>query len=548
MKLLPGVRLHRLGKDGFSIHVVLPILVILVVAGIGVWMFKVDYAASNYYKGPCTGKTYAEGSSNACVNQVKDLLDGLQHAGWKKYVTATSATEGTFAYGKEHYLDLNKSYDASTETALKKSPFLVSSLTTGTSASDGWQKFCTNVANSGMQLTTNKNDAKLNFHNGNYTNDTMGQIFTATCGKPTSTSSTSGGTTTSGGTSGGSGTTGSTTGFITASGMKLMLNGAQYRSISFDFSPLGDCWDSNWTTAQMDTFFAAIPKGSMARFFAPPDSDDSASFVESIVAQADKYDDHLIIALADADVDNNCDTENASNNGKTAAYYTDAPESGSTWYNWVQSVVKPLANDPGVAIWEISNEPMHAGVNLYDGQVTQAAFDTYVKDGAADIKAAEVAGAGSAKQLITIAPADMGDIDGGTESNAQTVFSYLNIVDDHDYSFDADSGSPAINADFATEEQVAKALNKPFMVDEAGVEAGSCSSSTLYNAWDNGSNGTTLANRATLLITDKATDYFNNGNSAIDFWLYTGQSGGCSYENINPSDPIMAAAKNYKIP
>jgi len=142
----------------------------------------------------------------------------------------------------------------------------------------------------------------------------------------------------------------------------------------------------------------------------------------------------------------------------------------------------------------------------------------------------------------------MGDIDGGTESNAQTVFSYVNVVDDHDYSYDADQGSPSVNNDFATEEQVAKALNKPFMVDEAGVEAGSCSSSTLYNAWDNGSQGTTLANRVTLLVNQKATDYFKDGNSAIDFWLYTGTGGGCSYENITTSDPIMAAARGYVMP
>jgi len=357
-------------------------------------------------------------------------------------------------------------------------------------------------------------------------------------------------TSSSGAGSGSSSGSGSNSGsnFITASGMKLMQNGQQYRSISFDFSPLGDCWDTNWTTVQMDTFFSSIPKNSLARFFAPSDSSDSPAFVESIVKEADKYDDHLIIALADADVDINCDTEDSANNGKTAAYYTDAPQSGSTWYNWVQSVVKPLANDPGVGIWEISNEPMHAGVNLYDGQVSQATFNNYVKTSAAVIKAAEVAGAGSAKQLISIAPADMGDIDGGDESNARTVFGYLDVVDDHDYSFDAYQGSPAVSEDFATEESVAKALNKPFMVDEAGVEAGSCSSSTLYNAWDDGSHGTTLQNRTTLLVTDKATDYFKNDLSAIDFWLYTGQGGGCSYENIDPSDPIMAAVRAYNIP
>lgn len=355
--------------------------------------------------------------------------------------------------------------------------------------------------------------------------------------------STNGGGSTSG--TGNSGGTGTSTDSITTSGTNLMQNGKVYHSIGFNFSPLGDCWDSNWSTAQMDTFFAALPSNSIARFFAPPDSTDSASFVESIVHEADKYNIHLIVALADADVDNNCDTENASNGGKTVAYYTDAPESGSTWSNWVKSVVTPLANDPGVAIWEIANEAFHNGASINQVGMTNA--ETYVNDAAADIRAAETAGAGSPKQLITIAPADIGEF--GGVSGMEALYKNLDIIDDHDYSADADPGSPAVNTEFPELEQVGKALNKPYMVDEAGVEAGSsCSSATVYNAWDNGTNGLSLQGRVTFLVTDKATDYFKNGASAVAFWLYTGQGGGCSYENINTSDPIMAEVKNYVIP
>ena len=538
------VRHRRLNQQGFSLHIILPVLTVIAVACIGAYVLHASRAATPIYKGACTATTYTTKTANtsakakACIQQAQDLLDGVQHQSQGKYLTATSATADTFVYGKEHYLTMNGVYSTATQTAVHRL-YGNNNLTGGTVTSDGWQYLCRAAVQYGLSGTGAAGTAKLVFNSkvkGEYTSSSNATIFKATCGTPPATTTTPPPTT----------TPPASTGFITASGMKLMLGGAQYRSISFDFSPLGDCWDTNWTTAQMDTFFAAIPEGSMARFFAPPDSDDSATFVESIVAQANKYHDHLIVALADADVDNNCDTENASNNGKTAAYYTDAPESGSAWYNWVQSVVKPLANNSGVAIWEISNEPAHAGVNLYDGQLSQATFNTYVKNSAAVIKAAEVAGAGSAKQLISIAPADMGDI--GNASGAESVFSYLNVVDDHDYSFDSTQGSPAVNPDFAIEEQVAKSLNKPFMVDEAGVEAGSCSSSTLYNAWDDGSHGTTLANRVTLLVNDKATDYFNNGNSAIDYWLYTGQGGGCSYENITTSDPIMAATRSYKMP
>jgi len=320
-------------------------------------------------------------------------------------------------------------------------------------------------------------------------------------------------------------------GFITASGTKLMLNGKQFRSFGLNFSAVGACWSgTNWTTSQMDTFFAALPKDALARFFAPPDNTDSASFVQSVVKEADKYNIHLIISLADADVDNNCDPEDASGNGKSTAYYTNAVQSGSTYYNWVQSVVKPLANDPGVGMWEIVNEPFHSGAT-YD-QVSAAAAANYVKTAASIIRALDK------NHLITMGTVDIGET-GGT-SGMQTLFGYLDVVNDHDYAWDYQNKA-TISSDFAQEKQVAQALNKPFMVDEAGVEGGSSC---------NGSNGLSLADRVTYLTT-KANDYLSSsgGASALVIWLYTGDTtGGCAYENINTSDPLMAAIKNYTMP
>ena len=286
----------------------------------------------------------------------------------------------------------------------------------------------------------------------------------------------------------------------------------------------------------MDTFFAALPPNSLARFFAPDDSGDSASFVESIVHEADKYNDHLIIALADADTDNNCDTDDAAgNSGKTAAYYTDAVKSGSNYENWVKSVVPPLASDPGVGMWEISNEPLHAGATL--GSVSTSTFQTYVNTAAAYIRSFDK------KHLVTIAPADVGDFGGA--SGMESFFKNLDVVDEHDYAWDY-NGKSEISGDFSTMKQVSQALNKPFMFDEAGVEGGSSCS---------GSSGLSLSARSTYLIT-KANDYLSTsggggasgGASALDIWLYTGSGGGCAYENIDTSDPLMAAVKSYKYP
>jgi len=342
--------------------------------------------------------------------------------------------------------------------------------------------------------------------------------------------------------SGSSSTTSS--GFIGVSGSQLTLNGKPYKSVGYGFSAVGACWSSDWTTSQMDTFFSNLPKDSMARFFAPP-NDVSASFVESVVKEADKYSIHLIIALADADVDNNCDTEDASNGGKTAAYYTNAVQAGSPYANWVKSVVTPLANDPGVAMWEIVNEPFHQGASF--SQIGQTAAVNYVNAAATLIRNAETAGAGKPKQLITLGTVDIGET--GGVNGMEAIFKNLDVVNDHDYSGDQGGSTQYVNGEFPQLQQVAQALGKPYMVDETGVEAGtSCSSSNVQGAWDNGSAGLTLAGRVNFLLTQKATSYLKSGASYVGFWLYTGSGGGCTYENIYPGDPIMAAVKSFVMP
>jgi mannan endo-1,4-beta-mannosidase len=339
--------------------------------------------------------------------------------------------------------------------------------------------------------------------------------------------------------------------FITASGTNLMQNGKAYHSVGFNFSPVGSCWSSNWSTAQMDQFFQSVPPNSIARFFAPPGGTDSVSLVQSVVKEADKYNVHLLVSLAVAGVYGQCDAadSDSTSSGKTAAYYTDAVKAGSPYANWVNSIVKPLANDPGVAMWEIVNEPWHGGATIAQAGGAAGAT-TYTNAAAAIIRAAETAGAGSAKQLITLGPADIGET--GGVSGMESIFKNIDVVDDHDYSGDIGGATAYESSEFSELQQIGQALNKPFMVDETGVEAGSnCSSTNIQNAWDNQSAGLTLQARINFLLTQKATDYFKGGAASVGFWLYTtpGQEeSGCVYENIDPSDPIMAAVKSYVIP
>jgi hypothetical protein len=132
----------------------------------------------------------------------------------------------------------------------------------------------------------------------------------------------------------------------------------------------------------------------------------------------------------------------------------------------------------------------------------------------------------------------------------EQIFKNIDVVDDHDYSGDLGGNTAYDSNELSELEQIGKALNKPYMVDEAGVEAGAnCSSSNVQNAWDDGA-GLTLQGRVNFLLTHKATDYMNAGVSYLGFWLYTapGQEQKCTYEDIDPSDPLMPAVKSYTIP
>lgn len=217
MKLKTSV-LRKLGSGGFSHHFILPVVVVIAVVAIGTYTLNAIHAsAAQYYSGPCTSTTYTKaGTSGPCVNQAKDIMDGLQHANWRGYRTANKLISGsTFKYGSEYYLNLNKNYDAATQTALKTLTGSSVGLTPGTDKSDGWQLFCTTVAKSGINLQNNTyGKATLDFKNGNKTNDPIYKIFAATCGKltlPKSTSKTTSKSSTTTSKSGGSTTSGSST-------------------------------------------------------------------------------------------------------------------------------------------------------------------------------------------------------------------------------------------------------------------------------------------------------------------------------------------------
>jgi hypothetical protein len=139
------------------------------------------------------------------------------------------------------------------------------------------------------------------------------------------------------------------TGYVSASGTNLMLNGKVTQFIGFDAYGMEGCFNgTSWTTAQLDAYFAGLPSNGLTRIWA--DQFWGTAVIANIVAQATKYNQHLVLSIANDD--GNCDptpddpTEaTCSNNpcGEPLSFYQGAGVAGSAWsttyVGWVNTIV-----------------------------------------------------------------------------------------------------------------------------------------------------------------------------------------------------------------
>lgn len=550
---------RKLSERGFSTLYIFLVLLVITFGCIEAFKFNASPTASVTYDGACTTATYSAPSSKAqpCVEQAQDLMDGIQHQNYNHYRTATNLiANSTFGYKDEYYLIMNGLYNDATANAVKTlTDNSQGQLTSG--ANGSWQILCRAAVAAGL-TTGDAGTNTLNFYNSNhqevagqYTTDSSADIFAKTCGAASDTTGTTS-TTTAPTTNASIATTTASipalsSGFVTTSGTNLMLGGKPIKFIGFNpTGMIGQCWSgNNWSTADMDAYFKSLPPDGISRIFAVQNNTGGANYVETIVQEATKYHQHLIIGLSDDN--SNCSDLDGSgngqqNSGKTLAYYESAYKSGSNYANWVKQVVTPLANNPTVAIWEIGNEPFHSGngeggATIVGQGVPLSVAQAYVDGSAALIKAA------GAKQLISIAPADIGDM--GGVSDDEQLFKNLNVIDDHDYSWQ--NGEGEVSGDFSSLQKMSTDLGKPFIIDEAGVPAGSgCTSSTP--SWTSNA-GLSASARESFLMT-KANDYFKGGASALVFWNYllaTESDNSCDYAMF-PSDPMIGAVSGFAIP
>jgi hypothetical protein len=327
-------------------------------------------------------------------------------------------------------------------------------------------------------------------------------------------------------------------GFVTASGTNLMLDGNVVKFIGYDAYGMEGCWNglggSPWTNAQLDTYFASLPADGLTRIWTPESY--GTSVLSNIVTQASKYNQHLVLSLGNDD--GNCDPT-ADDPGQSAEPMSFYQGGWKTQYvAWVNKIVPLFANNPTIAMWEIANEPGQAF------SVTTATMESYMSGAAAAIKA------DAPKQLVESGFNDTANA-GGSVADYEAVQSSpnLNVISFHDYAYDYE-GKAMLSGHFTDAQQAAKALNKPFIVGEVGVEAGSSSCASYL----------TQSQRVTYFET-KANDYLKGigpsgsgspAASGVMFWDYVPEGPGatCSKYNydITPTDPVVSMVQRYVAP
>lgn len=198
MKLLS---IHKLNKKGFSHHFLLPVIVIVAVAGIGTYVLKVSHAATaSVYKGHCAQNIQllqsAAGSANAtCTQQVQDLIDIYQYSATNHF--GIPGNGETFSYGGAAMIIMNGHYNGATQSAVNTFSHSVS-LTNASSASNlgSWNTFCSTVAGklgaAGFAHSYYDFSPGHNRAAGYYIGSSGKSIFSSVCGSPTSVSFSSG--------------------------------------------------------------------------------------------------------------------------------------------------------------------------------------------------------------------------------------------------------------------------------------------------------------------------------------------------------------------
>jgi mannan endo-1,4-beta-mannosidase len=347
--------------------------------------------------------------------------------------------------------------------------------------------------------------------------------------------------------------------FVTRQGSQLMLNGAPYRFTGINAYQLATLWKTNAgcgsQVTDLDVFFKSLRPNSMVRMWAFQGSIGTNVLtgqldftpLDRVINTAAKYDQKLVIALSGQS--GTCD----DGHWKDSAWYLGGyrqvfNDDGRnlarlSYFDYVKTVVGRYKNSPAVAIWEPVSEPESSDC------VSGFKADTcYLRDFCENQETAAVAlrsffdtVGGEIKRIDPnhlIGSGVMGTGQCGTNDERYVHVhqsQFIDVGSYHDYGIDT-QGMPGDQWNGLKQRiKQMKAMNKPIIVGEAGIEA----------AGNKTGCGNTTARRNYMKA--KMDAGFKEGISGFLPWSWQASTGtNCTFD-VLPGDPLMTLIRDYPL-
>jgi mannan endo-1,4-beta-mannosidase len=340
--------------------------------------------------------------------------------------------------------------------------------------------------------------------------------------------------------------------FVTRSGSSLSLNGHSYRYTGTNAYELATYWPVNMGCGgqvdDLDGFFASLPPESMVNFTAPQamafnnKTTNTIDFtgIDRVIKAAERHGQKLEISLSGQPGvcdDGHWHDQAWYDSGYRQAFNDDGRNLARlSYWDYIHLIVPRYKNSPAVAIWEPVGEPEGSicppgflgdkcyGVHRACLTSATASLRNFFDTVGAEIKRLDH------NHLISTGTLSR-DICGLAAGGYQRVLESpsVDIASYHDYGH-ADQPLPP---DLATAIKEAHASNKVFVMDEAGINAGSgCGSTALQ------------LNQ----FKAKMDAQFAAGSSGFQTWNWVPTvTGACSYD-FAPGSPLVNLLVTYRVP
>ena len=271
---------------------------------------------------------------------------------------------------------------------------------------------------------------------------------------------------------------------ITESGLRL--DGTDWWPAGYNAYQLGTDWSINvgcGAQVDLDEYFGSLPPRALTRFnlcsaLAVDKTTGILSFgpLDAVFAAADRHDQMVLPLLSGGSGD--CENERfKQRDWYIDGWRTDLAPGGVTYEQWLRTAVERWRDEPMIAGWELVGEPEAsicgpAGCRWHERlcppggvEVLRGFFDAagrYLRE--LDDSRPIFSGFTGGDQCGLVGP-DLERVAGS---------SYVDVLDFHDYPDDGQQHPPG--SDLPSRLEQARNLHKPLVVNEIGLEAGSCRS------------------------------------------------------------------------